>query len=65
MNLVRPAVQRASRSRTFFTMTHQPTRTCPDCKTELKPTEVIGTKLPDKPAVYFCGKCGARLAGEA
>lgn len=33
---------------------------CPKCG-ELKPTEVVGTKLPNKPPVYFCGKCGRRL----
>jgi len=34
--------------------------TCPHCG-KLKPTEVVGTKLPGQPAQYFCGKCGRRL----
>lgn len=33
---------------------------CPECG-ELKPTEVVGTQVPGKPPVYFCGKCGRRL----
>ncbi len=33
---------------------------CPKCG-KLKPTEVTATKLPGKPIVYFCGKCGERL----
>jgi len=39
-------------------------RTCPKCGAKLKPSEITGTKWPDSPAVYFCGKCGARLGGE-
>jgi len=33
---------------------------CPKCG-QLKMTDVVGTKLPGKPAQYFCGKCGRRI----